>query len=236
MPDLRSPRTRARIAGGVYLLFFLTAVVGALIPPGLLGPGSLPSDAGGVAAKITGGESGYELEVAFGLISTVFYVALIALLYGMLRPVGRAAAILMLAFGLVGCAVTAVQGLFQLGPLVLLSKDSLLGAFTAPQLDALALVSLQMSAEGGAVALLFFGVFQLFLGFLIYRSGFLPRVIGVLIAVAGLGWLTYVYPPLATFLATPTAVLGIVAEASLMLWLLIFGVNPERWREREAGG
>ncbi len=189
-----------------------------------------------MAAKITGGESGYELEVAFGLISTVFYVALIALLYGMLRPVGRAAAILMLAFGLVGCAVTAVQGLFQLGPLVLLSKDSLLGAFTAPQLDALALVSLQMSAEGGAVALLFFGVFQLFLGFLIYRSGFLPRVIGVLIAVAGLGWLTYVYPPLATFLATPTAVLGIVAEASLMLWLLIFGVNPERWREREAGG
>ena len=79
---------------------------------------------------------------------------------------------------------------------------------------------------------MFFGVFQLFLGYLIYKSTFLPRIIGILIAVAGVGWLTFLSPPLAHYLLTVLEVVGFGAEASLMLWLLVMGVNVQRWNEK----
>ena len=220
---LASPRARGRVAGAVYLLFFLTAVIGALIPPGLTAPVALPTDAAAVASRITGNTTGYELEVAFGIMSTAFYVGLIALLYRLLRPVGATAAVVMGFFGIVGSAITAVENLLQLGPTVVLGGDSYLKVFSPNQLDAIALLVLNIAGDAGGVALVFFGVFQLALGWLIYRSTFLPRAIGVVVAVAGLGWLTYLYPPLAAFLATPLAVLGFAAEFSLMLWLLIAG-------------
>lgn len=226
-----SPRTRARITGAVYLLFFLTAVGGALIPPGLTAPGPVPTDAAAVARKITGNESSYEISVAFGLISTLFYVALIGLLYLLFRVVSRTSALLAAFFGLVGCAVTAVASLFQLAPIVVLGHDSYLKSFTDQQLQSMALILLNIGGDAGAVALAFFGVFQLFLGYVIIRARFMPWPIGAVVALAGVGWLTYLYPPLATFLTTPLAVLGIVAEGALMLWLLIFGVNSDRWRE-----
>lgn len=234
MLDVSSPRTRARITGVVYLLFFLTAIVGALIPPNLTVPGGVPEDAALVASKVTGNMSGYEIEVAFGLISTAFYVALIALLYRLLRPAGKTAAILMLAFGLVGCTITAVESFLQLGPVAMLSGDAYLNVFSSSQRAAMALLFLRLSAESGAVALVFFGVFQLFLGYLIFTSGFLPRVIGAVVAIAGVGWLTYLYPPLAAAVATPVAIAGAAAELALMLWLLVFGVNPTRWTDRAA--
>lgn len=216
---------RIRIIGLVYLLFFLTAVIGAVIPPGLTAPVALPSDAASVAAKITANKAGYEAEVAFGLVSTALYVGLIALLYRMLKLVGPAAAIVMAFFGLMGSAVTAVENLLQLAPLLLLGRDSYLSVFTDKQLEAAALLTLNFGGAAGGVALIFFGVFQLALGWLVYRSAFIPRVIGAVVAVAGAGWLTYLYPPLATFLAIPLAVLGFAAELSLMLWLLIVGVR-----------
>src|SRR5207245_1682659 len=98
--------------------------------------------------------------------------------------------------------------------------------------QALALLLLHVGGAAGSVALIFFGVFQLALGWLIYRSTFLPRVIGAVIALAGIGWLTVLFPALAAFLATPLSVLGFAAEFSLMLWLLIAGVNPTRWNEK----
>ena len=78
----------------------------------------------------------------------------------------------------------------------------------------------------------FLGVFQILIGYLIFRSTFLPRILGALIALAGLGWLTFLWPPLAAYLLTYLEVLGILAEASLMLWLLVIGVNSQRWIER----
>jgi len=81
------------------------------------------------------------------------------------------------------------------------------------------------------VALTFFGVFQLLLGYLIYRSGFLPPILGVLIAVAGVGWLLFLIPPLVSALVVYLEVLGFVAEALLMVWLLVRGVNAARWAE-----
>ena len=80
-------------------------------------------------------------------------------------------------------------------------------------------------------SLVFFGPYCLLLGYLIFRSTFLPRILGVLMAFAGLGWLIFL-SPLANHLSTYLKVLGFIAEASLMLWLLVMGVNDQRWKEQ----
>jgi hypothetical protein len=223
-----SPRTRARLTGLVYLLFFATAVLGAVIAPGISGPG-VTGDAAATANNIVADESSFWLGWALSLASTAFYVALMGLFYQLFKPVSRTLALLALLFGIVGCAVTAFGSLFQLGPLVILRGGPYLSVFNAKQLQALALMFLNLNVQVGYIALVFFGVFQIALGYMIWRSGFLPRILGALIALAGVGWLTFLSPPLATHLLGPLEVLGIVAEGSLMLWLLVMGVDSERW-------
>jgi hypothetical protein len=76
------------------------------------------------------------------------------------------------------------------------------------------------------------GLFLLLIGYLIFRSTFLPRILAALIALAGLGWLTFLWPPVANHLLIYIEVLGFLAELLLMLWLLLMGVNAERWNEQ----
>ena len=80
--------------------------------------------------------------------------------------------------------------------------------------------------------MVFFGVYCLLIGYLIFRSAFLSRILGVLMALAGLGWLTFLSPPLANRLSPYNLVLGFLAELALMLWLLARGVNVQRWKEQ----
>jgi uncharacterized protein DUF4386 len=81
-------------------------------------------------------------------------------------------------------------------------------------------------------AFLFFGAYCALIGYLILKSTFLPRFLGVLMVSAGLGWLIFLLPSLANYIANAIEVLGILAEASLMLWLLVMGVNEQRWKEQ----
>lgn len=104
--------------------------------------------------------------------------------------------------------------------------------FKGEQLRALALMFLDLNAQAGNIYLVFFGFYDLLIGYLILRSAFLPRVLGALMALAGLGWLTFLSPPFANHLSPYNLVLGFVAELLLMLWLLVMGVNVERWREQ----
>jgi len=210
-----SPRTAARATGAVYLLYFLTSILGAVAYGGLA-----PS-----ASTILANETAFRWGFALGLVSSVCYVAVVGLLYRLLRHVGRTPAFLAVLFGLMGSAITAVASLLQLGPLVIAGRT----AFTADQLHALSKIFVDMGAQAGYIALVFFGMFQLLLGYLIVRSTFLPRILGWLIALAGLGWLTFLSPPLAMHVKNYLYVFGFVAELALMLWLLIAGVNVERW-------
>jgi hypothetical protein len=225
------PRARARITGSIYLLFFLTAFLGEFFTQqaGVSGLGTLPGDAAATAANILAHESFYLLGVALGLISTACYVAVTALFYQLFRPVSRGLAFMAAFFGLVGCAITAFGSLFQLAPLAVLGGSPYLSVFTVKQLQAMALLFLHLNAQVGSIALVFFGLFQILIGYLIFRSTFLPRILGVLMALAGLGWLVFLAPPLAALLLTYLEVLGILAEALLMLWLIVIGVNAERW-------
>ena len=233
--DRASPHSRARATGVVYLLYFLIAILSALAAPSISGLGGLSGDAATTARYIEGHVAAVQLALALGLVSTGFYVALMVLFYQLLKPVSRTLALLAMVFGLVGCAMTAVGTLFQAAPLLVLGGHAYLGPFEATQLQALALLFLNVSGQAGTVALFFFGLFQVVLGYLIVRSTFLPRVIGVLIAVAGVGWLLYLAPPVASALTTYLEVLGFVAEASFMLWLLVKGVDSARWEAQLNG-
>ena len=221
---------RARIIGVIYLLYFVTAVGGALVAPGT-GPGGPPTDAAVNANNVLSHETAYELGVGLGVISTVLYVVLTALFYVLLRPVNRTLALVMAFLNLVAMAVVASGTVLLLAPVAVLGGAPYLNVFDAKQLQAMALLFMHLSAESGRVALGFSAFFQLVWGYLVFRSTFLPRVIGVLIAVAGVGWLTYLLPAQPGFLVTPTEVVGFAAEASLMLWLIVMGVNARRWNE-----
>jgi hypothetical protein len=86
--------------------------------------------------------------------------------------------------------------------------------------------------RGAGIALVFFGLTAVLKGYLIVRSTFLPRILGVLGMVGGAGWLSFLYLPLAYRLFPYILVLGLLGTAALILWLLAFGVNEERWKEQ----
>jgi Domain of unknown function (DUF4386) len=151
------------------------------------------------------------LGLAVNLIATACYLAATVLVYGLLKPVNRSVSLLAAFFSLVGCALGASRSLFQLG------------------------------ARTSNIAFVFFGLHCLLVGYLILRSTFLPRAVGALMAFGGLGWLTlsvatFLSPPLASSLSPYILIPGILGEASLTLWLLVVGVNAQRWKEQASAG
>jgi Domain of unknown function (DUF4386) len=223
-----SPRPKARAIGVLYLLYFLTAILAVFLTKGLVVSG----DPVATAQNILAHESLYRSGFAVGLIANALYIALTALFYSLFEPVNRSMSLLAAFFSLVGCAIQSFGGLFQLAPLVVLGDSQFLSTFSVEQLQAVALLFLKLHAQTFGMALVFFALYDLAIGYLIFRSRFLPRLLGVLLMFAGLGWLTFVWAPLATSLSSYVAPIGALAEFLLMLWLLVKGVNVSVWQER----
>ncbi|HEV2141739.1 MAG TPA: DUF4386 domain-containing protein [Candidatus Dormibacteraeota bacterium] len=232
--DTASPRARARVTGVVYLFYFVTAILGEVFlqQAGVSGLSPNGSNAGTLANNLQSHAGVYQLGVAIGLISTVLYVAVTTLFYLLFRPVSQTLALLALAFGLVAMAITAVGSIFELAPLSVLATSA--GALNAEQIQMLALTWLKVGEQFSPVSLVFSGFFQIVTGYLIIRSRFLPWIFGVLIAMAGVGWLTFLAPPLSNALLTYLEVLGVLGEAPLLLWLLVMGVDSQRWNDKAA--
>jgi hypothetical protein len=223
-----STHPRARITGVVYLLYFLTAVFGEFFMRGLVVSGDAVATANNVLAH----QPLFRLGLATGLIATACYVAVTALFYDLFKHVNRSLSLLAAFFSLVGCAILAFASLFRIGPLVVLGGGQYLSAFKVEQLRALAFLFLELYGQAVNICFVFFGVYCLLIGYLIFKSAFLPRILGVLMAFAGLGWLTFLSAPLANYLSPYIQVLGVFAEGSLMLWLLVMGVNVAKWEEK----
>jgi hypothetical protein len=107
-----------------------------------------------------------------------------------------------------------------------------LGALTHEQVQALALLFLNLHTQAFNIYLIFFGFWLIPTGYLILRSTFFPRVICVLVILDGLGWATFLWPPLATSVYPVISVVAALAEIPLALWLLVVGVNVHRWKEQ----
>jgi len=217
------------MAGVCQLMEAVTAAFGQVIIPGKL---VVAGNAAATAANILGHERLYWLGFVLSLIGVAFHIAWALLMYELLKPVSRSLSRLAAFVILVGCAIQAVTGLLYLAPLIILQGGSSLSAFTPEQLQALALVFLRLNEYAFQIYLVFFGAWCLLIGYLIFRSTFLPRVLGALLAISGLGWVTYLYPPLAHRVYPFIAAASALGEIPLELWLIVMGVNAQRWKEQ----
>ncbi|MGB8524496.1 MAG: DUF4386 domain-containing protein [Candidatus Acidiferrales bacterium] len=224
-----SPRFKARMAGVCQLMEALTAAFGEVIIPGKL---VVAGNAAATAANILGHQRLFWLGFVLSLIGVAFHIAWALLMFELLNPVNRSLSRLAAFVILVGCAIQALTSLLYLAPLIILQGGSSLSAFTPEQLQALALVFLRLNDYAFQIYLVFFGAWCLLIGYLIFRSTFLPRILGVLLAISGLGWVTYLYPPLAHRLWHLIDAASALGEIPLELWLIVMGVNAQRWTEQ----
>jgi len=227
-----SPRSTARIVGFFWLM---TIVLGsfALVGDKLVVAG----DAAATAANILAHESSFRLGLAANLVAGLCYLTATVFVYALLKPVNRNVSLLAAFFSLAGCAVSGLTLVFQLAPLAVLKGASYLSAFPVEQLQAQAFTFLSLRAQAFYIGHVFFGLHCLLVGCLIFRSGYLPRVIGALMVCAGLGWLTMSFsnlllPPLGHSLDPFIIIPGAIGELSLTLWLLVRGVNVRKWERR----
>lgn len=223
-----SRRPAARITGMVYLLYFLTVMSAAFFMKGLVVPG----DAATTAKNILAHESLFRAGFAINLIATALYIAVTVLLYELFKPVNRSLALVAAFSSLTGCTIQAFGYVSYLAPFVFLRDAQNLSAFDVQQLQAMVLMLLKVRSLAEQIGLVFFGCFDLLIGYLILRSLFLPRILGVAMVLAGLGWMIFLWPPLASSLSNYILPVGFVAELLLLLWLLVKGVNVQRWQEQ----
>ena len=228
-----SPQVYARMAGVCYLLGSLTSVFGQMVIPGRL---VVSGSAAATAANILAHEFLYRFGVVFAFMSVPFHVVWAILFYELFKPVNRSVPLLAAFVMLMGCAMWTLSALFSLAPLLVLQGTRSLSAFAPEQLQTLALVLLRLNAQAYDIGLVFFGLWCVLIGYLIARSTFLPRTIGVLYALAGLGYLTLLYVPLAKYLYPYNLALAGPGEISLLLWLLVKGVNVGKWKETAGAG
>jgi hypothetical protein len=229
----RSIQAYARAAGVLFLISFVAGGFGeAYVPSQIIVSG----DAAATAHNIMAPDSLFRLGFAGYLVEAVCDIALTLIFYVLLRPVRKDIALLAAFFGLVGTAVFAAFELFYLAPSLILGGAGYLKVFSPDQLNALALLSLKLFAYGAAMFMVFYGVSWVLRGYLIFLSGYLPAVLGVLMALGGFAFIAQnLLLVLAPAYASGNLLLMIVPGGLLLaLWLLVRGVDVRKWEEKTA--
>jgi hypothetical protein len=221
-----SPRGRARLAG-IFEFLEGTASAGSqvVILSGLVVAGS----AAATAHNILGNESLFRFGFLISVAGVAFHLTWALLFYQLMRVVNRTIAAVALLLVIVCSGLQALTAFFYLSPLLALQSG-----LPGDQAQALMTVLLKLNTAAFQLDLVFFGLWCVLTGYLIYRSTFLPRVLGVLLMIDGVGWSLYMWPPLATSLFGVIAVASAFAELPLQFWLIVFGANSERWKEQAA--
>lgn len=226
----------ARTGGALYLAIIL---LGAFAEGFVTNRLVVSGDAAATAQNILASPGLWRIGVAGNLLLVLLAVPLLWIEYLLLRPAGRQLVLLAVLFNLVSLAVESISKLFMLLVVPALSRADYLKGFEPRQLEVLANLALKSHDIGFNISLLFFGCTCVVYGRLIYRSGYLPRFVGVLMQLAGLGYLigcsaALFFPALADLILPGILVLPLIGESSFCLWLLIKGVDVEKWKARAA--
>ena len=225
-----NPNKTARIAGFLYLLLMLFGAFGLLYAPNAL---VVQGDAVVTANNIMANEFLFRLRIVSTLISQVVNIFLVIFLYKLLKPVNKNYAALMVIFILVAVPIAMLSVLNKVAVLLLLSGAGYLAVFATNQLQALVPVFLDLHEYGMSIAGIFWGLWLFPMGYLVFKSNYIPKIIGVLLIIGGMGYLIdfvtfFVFPNFGVVFSE-YAFLG---EVLMVFWLLIKGVNVEQWEKR----
>ncbi len=227
-------KATAHRAGALYFVFMIVAIIGEFIFPTFMVSG----DAAATARNISAAEPMYRIGILLGLGTLVLFIVLVASLHELFRNVDKGHALLMVVLVSVGVAVALANLINKFAPLLLLNGADYWSAFTKQQLDALALGFLRLHSSGATVATVFWGLWLFPFGILVIKSGFLPRILGLLLMVAGFAYLA----SSVTALALPEyrqVVSKIMlplyfGEVPIIFWLLIKGANVPQPQARSS--
>ena len=229
-----SPQVYARVAGLIWLIIAIMAPFAEFfVRQRLIVPGNVAATAENIVAS----QSLFRAGFVSDLVVFVIEVALAAVLFMLFRPVSPILALVMSFARLAMVTILGLNLLNMLTALQVLTSPANAAAFEKGQLQALAFVFLNTQSSGYALAMVFFGLHLGILGYLVYRSGFLPRILGILTVISALGYLAnslvgFLVPQYAETLASVVVVTAVIGELPLAVWLLIKGVNVERWHQR----
>lgn len=222
----------ARLAGALYLTVAATGAFSMLYVASAL---IVPGDAAATADRIMALQSLFRLGFVSALICQITFVLLVVALYTLLRSVDRLHALAMLALALVGVPIACLNMVSQFAALPILSGAGYLQAFDAAQLRALVLLFAQFHEIGVMIAQIFWGLWLFPLGYLVWRSGFLPKILGILLMIGCCGYVVHSFRmflvPDNRAVETVSSLLlvaSFVGEMSFAFWLLIKGVRTPR--------
>ena len=215
----------ARFSGFAYLANILTGVFAQYVRSTLIVPG----DAAATAGNIMASELLFRLGFMSDLIMVAAYLMMGLFFYMLLRPVNQNVALLMLMLNLAGVPMLGINTLNEFAPLLLLNGASYLQAFPAAQLQALVMFFLDLQDYGYLIAAISYGAYLLPLGYLVFKSGYLPRLLGVLLMIASFGQMIPLFQmsllPGYDVITYPGLGVAVLAEFSFCLWLLIKGAQ-----------
>ena len=224
----KSIQQQARSAGLLYLVIAIIAPIGLMYVPGKM---IVSGNATATADNIRASEGLLRIGIASELIHQAVAVFLVLALYRLFKPVSDMLAKQLLILGaLVSVPIVFVNVLNHVAALLLVSGADFLSVFEKPELDALAYLFVRLHSHGITVASIFWGLWLFPFGMLVIRSGFIPRVLGYLLMIAGVGYLASAfatlvlpqYAPLVSKLALPME----FGELPIIVWLLIWGAKP----------
>lgn len=228
-----SVQTYARVAGVVFLLSFVGGGFGEAYAPAQL---IVAGNAAATAHNLVANDLLFRLGFVGYLLEAFTDVALTFLLYVLLRPVHANLAFLVVLFRIMATATFFVGEVFYFAPSLILHGDGYLKTFSPEQLQSLALLSLNVYGYTGGISAMFYGIASIVLGYLMWRSGYLPRVLGALWVFGGFSFVVNaVVLVLAPASTSPLLMVPqVLASLCLGLWLLIRGVDVGKWTERRA--
>ena len=221
---MNSRKREARVAGVLYLLLGVTSALEMSIPSVFIVHG----DAAATVGKIASSQLLYRLYVVSGLVSQILFVFLVMALHQLLKGVNRRQAALMVALVLVQVPMAFANTLCGFAPLVLSNGADYWSAFDKHQLDAMTMGFLSLKSYGTSAVMALWGLWLLPFGMLVFRSGFIPRILGVFLVIGCFGWLgisvTSLLFPAYARIANQFTVLAI-GEILIILWLIIMGAR-----------
>ncbi|HUQ20721.1 MAG TPA: DUF4386 domain-containing protein [Gemmatimonadaceae bacterium] len=226
-----SPKTKARVAA----VLFLATIVGGVVAQAAIADNLIVTgDATATASNILANQSLVRIAFMIFMIEMACQTAMTGMFYDLMMPVDRSLARAAAAFGYTGSGIKAMARLFFYAPLFVLGGASYLSVFDAKQLEAIAYLMIRLNTVGTQVAVPFLGIGTIITSYLMLRSTFLPRFLGIIGMSGGAGWVMFWYPPLGSKMFLPIAFTALFGCAVTIGWLLVRGVDENKWHAMAA--